>query len=103
MQPGERFGYSVAVSNTVIAAGSSFKNVGSRVNAGMAHMISLSGDYLGNVTANKYVGNITVDDTATSDWFGSNIACTDTHFVVAGPLDDEGASGTGSAYHYEID
>ena len=90
---GDGFGYSVAISSTKIV------------------VAALNDDDNGNNSGSVYVYNLdgtgqvklTASDGAANDSFGYSVAISDTHIVVGAQGDNNSASGSGSAYVYNLD
>ena len=86
----DRFGYSVAISDTHIVVGAR----GAGGNAGAAYIYNLDGT--GEV-------KIQASDGAANDYFGNSVAMSDTKVVVGAWGDDDAGSSSGSAYVYNTD
>lgn len=54
-------------------------------------------------TSGNFLFDLTAPDAGNGDYFGSTVACSDTHIAVSAPYDDEGGSNTGSVYLFQID
>jgi len=92
---GTRYGDAICASNTVIVVGGFYLyGNGDAAAAGAAYVFDTSGNFLFNLTA---------FDDALSDWFGDDVACTDTHIAIGSPQDDDNGGNSGSVYVYLVD
>ena len=90
----DRFGVSVAVSDTKIVVGANLDNTAGGTDAGSAYIFNTNG---------TYVTKIIAPDGYTTDWFGISVAISDTKVVVGAPLNDDNGSASGSAYIFNTD
>lgn len=92
----DNFGYSVAVSGTLVVVGAYQDDTGA-TNAGSAYVYDLSSS-----TPTAPVVTLNNPDPAPSDWFGILVAISGTRVVVGAYQDDTGANDAGSAYVYDL-
>jgi predicted amidohydrolase len=90
---GDRFSYSVAISDTTIVVGA-FYDDDSGDNSGSAYIFNTDG---------TYVTKITAPDGAAYDRFGISVAISDTAIVVGAYADDDNGTDSGSAYIFNTD
>lgn len=93
---GERFGYSVATSGTLVVVGVPFDDTGT-TDAGRAHVYDLSSG-----TPTVPVLTLNNPSPGTNDCFGFSVSISGTRLVVGARYDDTGAQDTGSAYVYDL-
>ncbi|KAA3605347.1 MAG: T9SS C-terminal target domain-containing protein [Calditrichaeota bacterium] len=84
------FGYSVAIDGEYAAIGAYLDNAGDET--GSAYIFKRSG------TSWAQQAKITASDAATGDRFGRSISISGDYVIVGADRDDDGDSGTGSAY-----
>jgi hypothetical protein len=90
-QAGDRFGYSVAVSDTRIVVGAPYEDT-TDTDAGSAYIFDIDGNQIAKIQAS---------DAEASDYFGISVAISDTRIVVGAYQEDTTASNAGSAYIYK--
>jgi len=90
-QAGDRFGYSVAVSDTRIVVGAPYEDT-TDTDAGSAYIFDIDGNQIAKIQAS---------DAEASDLFGYSVAVSDTRIVVGAYQEDTTASNAGSAYIYK--
>jgi len=90
-QAGDRFGYSVDVSDTRIVVGAPYEDT-TDTDAGSAYIFDIDGNQIAKIQAS---------DAEASDLFGYSVAVSDTRIVVGAYQEDTTASNAGSAYIYK--
>jgi len=90
---GDNFGYAVAISGNTAIVGARYDD-----DAG-----SLSGSaYLFDVTTGNQLFKLTASDAAADDKFGVSVAISGNTAIVGAYADDDGGSGSGSAYLFDV-
>ena len=89
----DRFGWSVAMSDTKVVAGAVMDDDAGG-SSGSAYVYNLDGT--GEV-------KITASDAAANDQFGQSVAISDTKVIVGAYADDDAGINSGSAYVYNLD
>ena len=89
---GDAFGYSVAVSGSMVVVGAYAVDAGA-TDAGSA--------YIFDVTSGALLRTLNNPVPASEDYFGSSVAVSGNTVVVGTPQDDTGVSNAGSAYVYD--
>ena len=87
----DRFGYSVAVSDTRIVVGA-YQEDTTATDAGAAYIFDINGNQLAKIQAS---------DAQQFDFFGRSVSVSDTRIVVGAPLEDTTATSAGSAYIFQ--
>ncbi|NOZ38648.1 MAG: hypothetical protein GXP24_00295 [Planctomycetes bacterium] len=87
------FGISVAISGNIALVGVPFDDDGG-INSGSA--------YLFDVTTGNQLAKLTADDAAAFDEFGASVAISGNMALVGAHRDDDGYSGSGSAYLFDV-
>jgi len=87
------FGYSVAVSSTKIVVGA-YRTDDNGDNSGAVYVYDLDG-------SNEI--KLTASDSAADDYFGRNVAVSDTKIVVGASGDDDNGKNSGAVYIYDLD
>ncbi|MGJ8643280.1 MAG: hypothetical protein ACSHX9_07730 [Luteolibacter sp.] len=85
------FGFSVAISGDSVVVGA-YADDAAAVDSGSAYVFTRSG------TSWSQQAKLTADDAAENDRFGYSVAISGDTIVVGADLDDDGGSGSGSAY-----
>lgn len=93
---GDRFGYSVAISGTLVVAGAPSDDTGA-IDAGRAYVYDLASG-----TPTVPVATLNNPSPATTDIFGISVAISGSRVVVGAYQDDTGATNAGSAYVYDL-
>ena len=95
----DNFGYSISVSDHLVAVGSPYHDQGGTVNAGSAYLYRVEPN--GTVT---YLSKVTASDANASDKFGSSLSLSG-HLLAVGAYDDDHAGGVdaGSAYLFQLE
>ena len=88
----DRFGFSVAASNTRIVVGAPWEDT-TGTDAGSAYIFDINGTQLAKIQSS---------DIQLNDRFGTTVAVSDTRIVVGAPNEDTSASNAGSAYIFDI-
>jgi len=91
-QASDRFGYSVAVSDTRIVVGAPYEDTTAGT-AGSAYIFDIDGNQLAKIQAS---------DAEAGDQFGYSVAVSDTRIVVGAYYEDTTANAAGSAYIFDI-
>ena len=94
--PGDLFGHQVDIHGDTLLAGAPSTDDGGS-DSGSAYVFVRTG------AAWTQQAKLTADDAAKNDFFGSSIAVNGDRAVVGAPSDDDGGSGSGSAYVYQRD
>ena len=92
-EAGDRFGYSVAVSDTHIVVGADSEDTTAN-NAGSAYIFDIDGNQLAKIQAS---------DAEAGDQFGEKVAVSDTRIVVGARYEDTTATNAGAVYIFDID
>jgi hypothetical protein len=92
----DNFGYAVAISGTLVVAGTHLDDTGA-TNAGSAYVYNLS-----SATPTVPVAILNNPNPAVGDEYGYSVAISGTRVVVGARIDDTVASDAGSAYVYDL-
>ena len=95
----DRFGQSVAVSNTRIVVGAWLENTGA-TGAGSAYIFDINGNEIKKIQAFDPPGT---SDAEAGDRFGYSVAVSNARIVVGAYQEDTGGSNAGAAYIFDID
>ena len=90
---GDKFGYSIAVSDTSIVVGAPYEDT-TASDAGSSYIFDIDGNELAKIQASDAQGN---------DAFVWSVAVSDTRIVVGALMEDTTISSAGSAYIFDID
>ena len=90
------FGFSVAISGTLLVAGASRDDTGAG-NAGSAYVYDVS-----SATPTVPIATLNAPGPAAGDNFGTSVAISGTLMVVGAPYDDTGSSDAGAVYVYDL-
>ncbi len=93
---GDDFGDAIAISGTRVVVGARLDDTGA-TNAGSAYVYDLSSG-----TPTVPIFTLNNPSPAANDYFGWSVAISGTRVIVSALLDDTGASGSGSAYVYDL-
>lgn len=93
-QPGDQFGYSVAVSGSHAIIGAPFDDQGAIFSHGSVYVFDL--------TTGQQLRKIVAPDRADGDFFGWSVSLDGNIAVIGAPGDDDNGSASGSAYVFDI-
>ena len=90
---GDKFGYSIAVSDTSIVVGAPYGDTPA-TDGGTVYIFDIDGNQIRKIQAS---------DAEANDHFGWSVAVSDTRIVVGALMEDTTISSAGSAYIFDID